>query len=55
MENKKFHKAIKAFKQNEKHKEKRENLQNIEKVKKRISERGGDDEKDLEKYFSNSN
>lgn len=33
LENKKFHKAIKAFKQSEKHKEKRENVNQINKFK----------------------
>ena len=54
MENKKFHKAIKAYKQTEKHKEKRENLEQINKIKKRIHEKGGDEDKDIERIFNNN-
>lgn len=42
MENKKFHKAIKAYKQAEKHKEKRSNNDKIEHLKKQIKSKGGD-------------
>jgi methionyl-tRNA synthetase len=42
MENKKFHKAIKAYKQDVKHQEKRDNLENITKLKKEIRDKGGD-------------
>ena len=35
-ENKKFHKAIKAYKQGEKHQEKRQNVENINTLKKKI-------------------
>ena len=53
MENKKFHKAIKAYKQDVKHKEKRQNLENITKLKKEIREKGGDtDEKDFNRLFN---
>lgn len=52
-ENKKFHKAIKAYKQGEKHQEKRQNVENINTLKKKISERGGDiDEKEFNKIFN---
>jgi hypothetical protein len=53
MENKKFHKAIKAYKQNERHKEKRQNVEQINSLKKKISERGGDiEEKEFKKIFN---
>lgn len=54
MENKKFHKAIKAYKQTEKHKEKRHNVEQINTLKKRIADRkGGDvDEKEFNKIFN---
>jgi seryl-tRNA(Sec) selenium transferase len=53
LENKKFHKAIKAYKQSEKHKEKRENVEQINSFKKKITERGGDiDEKEFNKIFN---
>jgi hypothetical protein len=54
-ENKKFHKAIKAYKQGEKHKEKRQNVEQINSLKKKIQERkGNDDEKDLDKYIESN-
>lgn len=53
MENKKFHKAIKAYKQTEKHKEKRQNIEKITQLKKQIKERGDDLEgKDFDKIFN---
>lgn len=53
LENKKFHKAIKAYKQSEKHKEKRENVENINKFKQQVKEKGGDaDEKEFNKLFN---
>lgn len=53
MENKKFHRAIKAYKQTEKHKEKRQNVEQINSLKKRITEQGGDiNEKDFNKIFN---
>jgi rRNA-processing protein EBP2 len=53
-ENKKFHKAIKAYKQTEKHKEKRQNIEQINTLKKRITERGGEDvdEKEFNRIFN---
>jgi rRNA-processing protein EBP2 len=41
-ENKKLHKALKDHKMRAKHSEKKENLKNIEKLKKRISQKGGE-------------
>ena len=53
LENKKFHKAIKAYKQTEKHQEKRQNVDKINTLKKRISERGGEiDDKEFTKIFN---
>lgn len=53
LENKKFHKAIKAYKQNVKHEEKRQNLENINKLKKEIRDKGGDaDEKEFNRLFN---
>ena len=53
MENKKFHKAIKAYKQTEKHSEKRQNVEKINTLKKQISSRGGEiNEKDFNKIFN---
>lgn len=53
LENKKFHKAIKAYKQTEKHKEKRHNVEQINTLKKKITERGGDiDEKEFNQIFN---
>ena len=52
MENKRFHKAIKAYKQGERHTEKRETVASINKLKKQIKDRGGDlDNKDFDKFF----
>lgn len=53
-ENKKFHKAIKAYKQTEKHKEKRQNVDQINTLKKRISEKQGEDvdEKEFNRIFN---
>ena len=36
LENKKFHKAIKAYKQTERHQEKRDNFKKIDQLKKKI-------------------
>jgi rRNA-processing protein EBP2 len=53
LENKKFHKAIKAYKQTEKHSEKRRNVEQINSLKRKITERGGDiDEKEFTKIFN---
>ena len=53
MENKKFHKAIKAFKQTEKHTEKRQTVEKINSLKKKIHERGHSDKDDIdEKEFN---
>lgn len=52
LENKKFHKAIKAYKQQEKHKEKRQNMEDISKFKKQIKDKGDVDDKDIEKLFN---
>jgi rRNA-processing protein EBP2 len=53
MENKKFHKAIKAYKQTEKHKEKRQNVEQINKFKQQVKAKGGDvDENEFKKYFN---
>lgn len=53
MENKRFHKAIKAYKQGERHQEKRDNVEKINKLKKQIKDRGGDlDNKDFDKFFN---
>lgn len=53
IENKKFHKAIKAYKQNEKHKEKRDNQDKISHFKKQIKDKGGDaDEQEFNKLFN---
>jgi rRNA-processing protein EBP2 len=54
MENKKFHKAIKAYKQTERHSEKRQNVEQINTLKKKIKERGGEevDEREFNKIFN---
>lgn len=53
LENKKFHKAIKAYKQDEKHQEKKRNFENINQFKKQVREKGGDGEqKDFDKFFN---
>jgi rRNA-processing protein EBP2 len=55
MENKKFHKAIKAYKQTEKHQEKRQNFEKIDQLKKKIKESKGNaevDEKEFNKLFN---
>lgn len=53
LENKKFHKAMKAYKQNEKHKEKRENTERINNFKKKIAEKGGEaDESEFNRLFN---
>ena len=41
-ENKKLHKALKDHKMRAKHAEKKENLKNIDKLKKKISQKGGE-------------
>lgn len=54
LENKKFHKALKAHKQNVKHSEKRQNMENIDKLKKEIKAKGGDEpnEKEFNRLFN---
>ena len=54
MENKKFHKAIKAYKQTERHSEKRANFEQINTLKRKIKERGGEevDEREFNKIFN---
>ena len=57
MENKRFHKAIKAYKQNEKHREKRDNIEQINTFKKKLADRsdsksGDVDEKEFNKFFN---
>lgn len=53
LENKKFHKAIKAYKQQEKHKEKRQNMEAITNLKKKIKEKGGDlDDGEFDQMFN---
>ena len=53
-ENKKFHKALKDHKMRTKHAEKKENLKNIEKLKKRVSQKGGDqmDDKEFDRIMA---
>ena len=55
LENKKFHKAIKAYKQTERHQEKRENFKKIDQLKKKINESKGNaevDEREFNKLFN---
>jgi hypothetical protein len=49
-----FHKAIKAYKQTEKHREKRQNVEQINTLKKRITEKKGEEvgEKEFNKIFN---
>lgn len=53
-ENKKFHKAIKAYKQTEKHQEKRDNVDKIQQFKKKIAEKkdGEVDEREFNRIFN---
>lgn len=58
MENKKFHKAIKAYKQTERHQEKRQNVEKIDMLKKKIKENKGNtevDEREFNKLFNGGN
>ena len=53
LENKKFHKALKAYKQTQKHQEKRANFDQISKLKKQIKEKGDNlEERDVKKIFN---
>lgn len=55
LENKKFHKAIKAYKQTERHQEKRDNFKKIDQLKKKIKESKGNgevDEREFNKLFN---
>jgi len=55
MDNKRFHKAIKAYKQTERHQEKKQNFQKIDQLKKRIQEGKGNaevDEREFNKLFN---
>jgi rRNA-processing protein EBP2 len=53
LENKKFHKAIKAYKQTEKHNEKKANFEKISQFKKQVREKGNDgEERDFDKFFN---
>lgn len=54
LENKKFHKALKAHKQNVKHSEKRQNMESIDKLKREIKSKGGDEpnEKEFTRLFN---
>ena len=52
LENKKFHRAMKAFKQTERHREKRQNLEAIERLKQQVRAKGGDDDqRDFDRAF----
>jgi len=55
MDNKRFHKAIKAYKQTERHQEKKQNFQKIDQLKKKIQESKGNaevDEREFNKLFN---
>ena len=52
LENKKFHRAMKAFKQTERHREKRQNLEAIARLKQQVRAKGGDDDqRDFDRAF----